>query len=444
MVKCIPTAHIRQINKFGVTMKNGYFFPADILLPDSEKVSYQNFAVIACDQYTSEPEYWEETKRVSDGAYSAYNIILPEVYLSEATDERISTITETMEKYLKQLFIAKNCSMLYIERALPSNGRIRHGIIGMVDLEAYDYSKGSTSAIRATEGTVLERIPPRVRIRCNAPVESPHVMLFCDDAEKTVIEPLSEIKNELEKAYDFELMQGGGHITGWFLDDERIAQIDGALCALSDLERFNAKYGVDEKTPLVFAVGDGNHSLATAKACYERLKSEKGAAAVNSLSRYALVELVNIHDESIEFEPIYRVIMNCDPSVVLKELTEYGNASLEKTSDRGFTYDYYTADSEGKIYVNSPATSLPVGDIQDFLFKFSEKHPECEIDYIHGIENLKALASKPQAIGFIFDGMRKDELFPSVIKDGALPRKTFSMGHADDKRFYLECRRIKD
>ena len=424
-------------------MKNGYFFPADILLPDSRKVSPSKFSVIACDQYTSEPEYWEKTKNDADPDFSAYNIILPEVYLSDATDEKISKITTTMEEYIKNLFIERKCSMIYVERVLPSNGKIRHGIIGMVDLEAYDYSKGAVSAIRATEGTVLERIPPRVRIRCNAPIESPHVMLFCDDSEKTVIEPLKNAKNGLEIAYDFDLMQDGGHIKGWFLDKEQTDRVDRAISALADLDAFNRKYGTNEESCLVFAVGDGNHSLATAKACYEKIKAEKGPCSVNCPARYALVELVNIHDESIEFEPIYRLIMNCDPATVLKEFEQYGNASAEKTSDGAFTYNYYTSSSNGQIYVNCPETSLPVGDIQNFLFEFSKKHPECEVDYIHGIENLITLAKKENSIGFIFDGMRKDELFYSVIKDGALPRKTFSMGHADDKRFYLECRKIK-
>lgn len=425
-------------------MKNNIFFPADILLPDKEKVDYSKFSVIACDQYTSEPEYWEIARKSADDKYTALNIILPEVYLSGNVEEYTKKITAVMDDYLKNLFIEHKKSMMYVERVLPSNGKIRRGIVGMIDLEAYDYNKGSVSFIRATEGTVLERIPPRVKIRKDAKVESPHVMLFCDDAEKTLIEPLADIKDTLEKAYDFDLMCGGGNIKGYFLNDSEIKRVDDAVCKLADLDSFNKKYGVNEDSPLVFAVGDGNHSLATAKACYENLKNSIGDKAKDSLARYALAELVNIHDESIEFEPIYRIIMNVEPIVVINELEKFCDITFEKPDCDYFKYDFYTEEEEGEIFIKNPSTSLPVGELQNFLFEFAKNHPECEIDYIHGIENLKALAKEEYCIGFIFDGMKKDELFPSVIKDGALPRKTFSMGHADDKRFYLECRKISD
>ncbi len=425
-------------------MKNNIFFPADILLPDNDKVDYSKFSVIACDQYTSEPEYWEKVQKCADEKYSAYNIILPEVYLSSDVDAYTKKITMTMEDYLKNLFITHKESVIYVERTLPSNGKIRRGIVGMVDLEAYDYNKGSISAIRATEGTVLERIPPRVKIRQDAAVESPHVMLFCDDPEKTVIEPFADRKENLEQAYDFELMCGGGNIKGYFLSDDEIKRVDNAVCELADIDKFNAKYGTNEEKALVFAVGDGNHSLATAKACYENLKNKIGDEAKNFPARYALAELVNIHDESIEFEPIYRIIMNVEPITVINELEKFCDLSFEKPEGKYFKYDFYTEEEEGEIYIKNPSSALPVGEIQNFLFEFAKKHPECEIDYIHGIENLKTLAKEEHCIGFIFDGMRKDELFYSVIKDGALPRKTFSMGHADDKRFYLECRKISD
>lgn len=425
-------------------MKNNIFFPADILLPDSKKVDYEKFSVIACDQYTSEPEYWENARKNADDKYTALNIILPEVYLSGDVEAYTKKITAVMDDYLQNLFFTYGNHMIYVERTLPSNGKVRKGIVGMIDLEEYDYNKGSVSAIRATEGTVLERIPPRVKIRKDAKVESPHVMLFCDDPEKTVIEPLSVKKESMHKAYDFDLMCGGGNIKGYFLSDDDIKTVDDAICDLADLDKFNAKYGTNEKTALVFAVGDGNHSLATAKACYENLKKEIGDKAKDSLARYALAELVNIHDDSIEFEPIYRIIMNVEPIDVINELERFCSLTFEKPECDHFKYEFYTEEEAGEIFIKNPCASLPVGELQNFLFKFSEKHPECEIDYIHGKENLKALASEEHCIGFIFDGMKKDELFPSVIKDGALPRKTFSMGHADDKRFYLECRKISD
>ena len=425
-------------------MKNNIFFPADILLPDCQKVNYEKFSVIACDQYTSEPEYWENVKKSADEKYSAYNIILPEVYLSSDVDAYTKRITANMQDYLKNLFFTYGNHMIYVERTLPSNGKIRRGIVGMIDLEAYDYNKGSTSAIRATEGTVLERIPPRVKIRQDAVLESPHVMLFCDDPEKTVIEPIADKKDTLEKAYDFDLMCGGGNIKGYFLSSKEIKRIDDAICNLADIDKFNAKYGTNEENALVFAVGDGNHSLATAKACYENLKNKIGDEAKNSLARYALVELVNIHDESIEFEPIYRIIMNVEPIKVINELEKFCQITFEKPDCKYYKYDFYTEEESGEIYIKNPSSALPVGELQNFLFEFAKKYPECEIDYIHGVENLKTLAKEEYCIGFIFDGMRKDELFSSVIKDGALPRKTFSMGHADDKRFYLECRKIAD
>lgn len=416
-----------------------YFSGADILLPDFDKVDGERWAVVACDQYTSEPEYWEGAKRVAGDSPSTLNLILPEVYLSE-TEERVPKINAEMEKYLKDVLISHPDSMIFLERT-QRDGIVRRGIIGMIDLEEYDYNKGSESRIRATEGTVLSRIPPRVKIRRDAAVELPHVMLLADDPQKTVIEPLAEKKEDFKIAYDFDLMCGGGHVKGYFLPQAEQERINEALSALITPEKMAERYGAKDLSPLLFAVGDGNHSLATAKACYTELKERLGDEAKSSPARYALCEVVNLHDEALQFEPIYRVVFNVDPVDVVNELRKYsellrGNAPAQKV--RIFSEIF---DSEYEF--TRPEAQLTVGTLQNFLDKYTEAHPEAEVDYIHGEQSLIALARKENAIGFIFSGMEKNQLFKTVLFDGALPRKTFSMGHAHDKRYYLECRRIK-
>ncbi len=403
-----------------------HFFPADILLPKNG-VNMHKYSVIACDQYTSEPEYWEKAKQIASGAPTALDLILPEVWLDRKSSF-ISKINSNMAEYENTVFEETKNIFMYIERTLPSNGKVRRGIIGCIDLEDYDYNKGSTSPVRATEGTVLSRIPPRVEIRQNAPIELPHVILFCDDAEDDIISALAQNTEELEKAYDFDLMMDGGHIVGY-----KVSGIQAD--ALS--ERIE-KYACGKE--LVFAVGDGNHSLATAKACYEKLKEQYGDEALEMKARYALCELVNIHSEAIEFEPIYRLVTSVDPGDFIDHVSAHTTVSIDGGD---FAYDYYTDEESGRFYICSPSASLPVGEIQNLLDAYVEKHPECEVDYIHGTDSLVKLASEEHCLGLIFSGMKKEELFPSVSADGSLPRKTFSMGEANDKRFYLEARKIK-
>ncbi len=403
-----------------------YFYPADILLPE-KGVDMQKYSVIACDQYTSEHEYWQQVDKIAEGVPSTINLILPESRL-DRKNEFIDKINQNMLDYEQNILKPIPNVFMYVQRTLPSNGRIRHGIVGCIDLEDYDYNKGSTSAVRATEGTVLSRIPPRVEIRQNASVELPHVMLFCDDPEDKLISPLADAADKLPKAYEFDLMMNGGRICGYIVDGEQ-AQ------ALSD--RLD-EYAADRE--LVFAVGDGNHSLATAKACYEKLKEQYGDAALQMRARYALCELVNIHSDAIEFEPIYRHMANIDPG----DFIDFVSANATVSIDGGeFAYDYYTDEESGRFYICSPSASLPVGEIQNLLDEYVKKHPECEVDYIHGKDSLIKLAENEHCMGLIFDGMKKEELFSSVAADGSLPRKTFSMGEADDKRFYLEARKIK-
>ena len=298
-----------------------------------------------------------------------------------------------------------------------------------MDLECYDWRAGSKTSVRATEGTVPERIPPRVVIRSQASVELPHVMLLIDDVNKKIIESLSEKKDALALAYDFDLMLGGGHISGWFVDGDNADCIDEKLAEL---------FG--NQGAMHIAVGDGNHSLATAKTVYERLKQEIGQAALSHPARYALAELVNIHDDALEFEPIYRIVSGADAEKFICEFKEYclnlnGRAATQRI-------EYIYGDVLGEIMVSHPENQLAVGTVQTFLDAYVKNHPECAVDYIHGEDYVKALAQKNGTVGLLFAGMGKSELFPSVVSDGSLPRKTFSMGHAEDKRYYIEARKI--
>ncbi len=407
------------------------FYPANILLPELSRICGEKWATIACDQFTSEPEYWEAADRFVGDAPSALRVVLPEVYLSQS-EARIPKINETMENYLRDVLIEHKNAMIYVEREQASGG-VRRGIVGAVDLADYDYKKGSASLIRATEGTVLERIPPRVAVRKNASIELPHVMLLIDDREATVIEPLANA--DLEVAYDFELMLGGGHIKGYFLGEAEQARINTALSALS--EKTDGIHA-----PLLFAVGDGNHSLATAKACFEAIREELGdEAAMAHPARYALCEVVNLYDDALEFEPIYRVMFGVDPENAIAELSDYISALDGSAVPQRLEYIY--GETHGVIEIPHPVAQLPVGTLQNFIDSYIASHDGAEVDYIHGIESTEKLAAQDRAIGFIFDGMAKESLFSTVILDGALPRKTFSMGHARDKRFYLEARKIK-
>ena len=415
------------------------FSAADILLPDFKKYDAKAWAVVACDQFTSEPEYWEKAEAEVKDAPSTLRLILPEVYLGE-TESRIPKINATMKDYLGGLLESHDGSMIFVERT-QSDGTVRRGIVLAVDLDCYDYRKGASALIRATEATVVERIPPRVAIRRDACIELPHVMLLIDDANRTVIEPL--IGKSGEMAYDTPLMLGGGSISGRFLSEDEKKSVGDALDALISPEAMGARYGDASLSPLLFAVGDGNHSLASAKAAYEEVKAAIGAeAAATHPARYALCEVVNIHDDALNFEPIYRVMFNVDASDVLCELEKYISA-LKGTAEPQ-KIEYLFGNTCGELLVEAPEKQLTVGTLQDFIDGYIKTHSGAEVDYIHGIDSVKGLIKKENSIGFIFSGMTKDALFPTVMFDGALPRKTFSMGHAEDKRYYMECRKIKN
>ena len=418
------------------------FGPADILLPKDCDLS--KWSVIACDQYTSEPAYWAKAAEIADGEPSTLNIIFPEVYLNSGDDDkRIASINETMRKYIEDgLFEEYKNSMVYVERK-QHNGKVRRGIVGAVDLECYDYSVGSESPIRATEGTILSRIPPRKRIRENAIMELPHIIMLIDDRDRKVVEAVAERSGELSLLYDFDLMLGGGHVTGRLIDEKGIETVMSGIKSLWDDETYCGKYGSQPGGKLIMAVGDGNHSLATAKACWEDIK--KGLTEDEKKThpaRYALVELMNLDDPTLEFEAIHRVMFDVDPEAVMAAFKEYYPQMSEEFRGGGQRVTAVYGHTEKKLYISGSACSVSAGTIQQFIDDYIEKHGG-SVDYIHGGNVVRMLAFEPNRIGFILDGIRKNELFEGVIHEGALPRKTFSMGEAADKRYYLEARRIR-
>ena len=415
------------------------FKRGNILIP--KNVDMEKWSVVACDQFTSEPEYWKELDSIVGDAPSTLKITLPEIYLEENdVEERIKKINSTMEEYLnKDLFTELTDSMIYLERT-QADGKIREGLMGIVDLEEYSYEKGSQTLIRATEKTVIERIPPRVKVRENALLELPHIMILIDDEKKDIIESLKEEVTDNDIVYDFELNMNGGHIRGYKLNENSMNEIDSKLEKLADKDYFESKYGVTDKGVLLFAMGDGNHSLATAKACYENLKKTMSEEEyLNNPARYALVELVNLHSSALEFEAINRVIFDTDKEDLLNELQKYYNINKD---GNGQKVRVITDNLNEDWYIENPKSNIAVGSIQMFLDEYLKDH-KGKIDYIHGEDVTTELGSKEGNVGFIFDAMEKCDLFKTVILDGALPRKTFSMGHANDKRYYLEARKIK-
>lgn len=415
-------------------MNHNVFLPADILLPKNADMS--KWAVIACDQFTSDQAYWERVWANAEGAVSTINLILPEAELgTEKEAAHTALINKTMSEYLETgVFETYENSLIYVERTLE-NGSIRMGLMGRVDLEAYDYNVGATSPIRATERTVTERIPPRQRVRRDAPIELPHILLLCDDHEKVLIEPIAAKKDSMKVLYDFDLMEQGGHITGWLVPQDEVAAFNARLSEYS--ANVGKKYEGLKGEPVVFAVGDGNHSLATAKSCYEELKrNHPDENLSNHPARYALVELENIHDPAQQFEPIHRVIFNTDTAKLLKAVQD------NICAEGGYPVKWYIGKDCGTVYLDRAKSELAVGVLQAFLDSYLKENAG-EIDYIHDDDALIAFAGQENAIGFLVPGMEKSQLFRGVVSDGVLPRKTFSMGHSREKRYYLESRKIK-
>ena len=422
------------------------FMPAHILLPDAS-VPLAQWGCIACDQFTSDRAYWERAAAAAAGGPSALDLILPEVYLNDGDlAARVDTIHQKMETYDREVLTRAVDGYVYVERTLQS-GRVRQGLVGRVDLEAYNYHRGSLSPIRPSENTVEERIPPRMAVRRGARLETPHVMMLADDPEQTLIEPIAARKDSLRKVYEGELMLGGGHIAGWAVEEPAlIEQIVSALDALGSQEAFDRKYpAVRGSKPLTLAVGDGNHSLATAKAYWEELKKTLPPEQQKTHpARWCLAEVCNIHSEAIEIEPVHRVLYNATLESVLLSLATWSSENMAGLCFGAGSEQHFRLVSprdESELSFETPTAPLTVGTVDEFIEYHLEHHPECSVDYVHDEPAVRALC-KEGAVGLLMPPFEKSDLFKGVVMGGVLPRKTFSMGHAEEKRYYIECRRI--
>lgn len=409
-------------------MDNYGFVPADILLPKCADMT--KWSCVACDQYTSEPEYWKTVESTVSGCPSTLSLMLPEIYLDDSVS-RTQSINSCMHEYLQSgVFKLIENSFIYVERTL-ADGKVRKGIVGAIDLEVYDYKQGTQALCRPTEATVVERLPARVEVRKNACIEMPHIMMLIDDKSKIVVEQFENKKGTLEKLYDFDLMQNSGHIAGYRVTGDEATNVQKAIENLYKADSDNH--------PMLYAMGDGNHSLAAAKQYYELVKSELGREAKEHPARYALIELVNLYDESLEFEPIHRVLFDVDVDDFMTEFSKENGLEIGKRDGQVFTV--VIGDKKQEYTFTSPDTKLTVGTLQNFIDKYLKNHSG-SVDYIHGDDTVLKLSKPENRIGFIVPGIEKDSFFDVIKKDGVLPRKTFSMGHACDKRFYLECRKI--
>lgn len=425
----------------------------DILLPNNS-VDLHKWAVIACDQFTSQPEYWQQVATIVGDKPSTFHITLPEIFLGKPEEAlRLQSTQIKMKEYLEQGIFIPHQGMVYVERTVE--GKTRRGLMLALDLEHYDFSKGSQSLIRATEGTILDRLPPRIKIREKASVEIPHILVLIDDPDDSVIGAVEKAREKLPILYNFDLMLSSGHLTGRAVDSEDLeSRVIGALIKLSEPESFYTKYSVSQDHDvLLFAVGDGNHSLATAKSIWEKVKSEVG---MDHPARYALVEVENIHDRGLDFAPIHRVLFNlkADPvqamqrffgsRVTVTPVNSRNELITRVNSQSGETHQFgmITASGLQVVTVSSPVNTLPVGTLQEFLDSWLKSGEAGSIDYVHGDDVVCELGSQKGNAGFYLPAMGKDQLFKTVIVDGALPRKTFSMGEAHEKRFYFEARRI--
>ncbi len=393
----------------------------DILLPCAEDMGA--WSVIACDQFTSEPEYWAAAEARAAEKPSTLSLMLPEAWLHTArADGADGRIADTMRRYLAEgVFQTVPDSFIYVERTL-SDGRVRRGLVAALDLEQYDFTGTQRASVRSTEGTVEERLPPRVNIRRGAPLEMPHTLLLMDDRTDSVLSLAEKAKDTLEKVYDFDLMLGGGHIAGWRVSGETKAAVQSALDALDNAALQREKYGdAAENGKLTFAVGDGNHSLAAAKRFWEEKRetlpeNEREADP----ARFALVEIENIHEPSLDFEPIHRVIFDTDTSAFAAEFTAH--RTEWEAEDKTLGERVAAAESFCRAYIAAHGGY---------------------IDYIHGDDTARSLGEKPNCAAVLLPPVEKSGLFLSVLKNGALPKKSFSMGNARDKRYYLECRKIR-
>lgn len=402
---------------------NTVFSSAEVLLPifSENDEPMKKWAVIACDQFTSEPEYWKKCENIIGDSESTYNYIVPEAYLETPLEEKQSARVEESMKSFDDSKMRVVDGLIYLKRTLP-NGEERHGLIGKIDLEAYDYSVGSKSAVRATEKTVTERIPPRCKIREAAVIELPHILILTDDKRK-LYDLAQSLVTPASAVYDFDLIGDGGHVAGYALTGKALETM---MDEIAVYERSHSG--------LTYAMGDGNHSLAAAKAHWENVKAETGD--MSHPARYALCEITSISDESLVFEPIYRIMKNCDVNDVLDSLASVcgkdENQKITVITKNGFS----------EMGFEKKTHALTVGTLQNFIDEYIATHPGVTCDYIHGESSLVRLSMEEGAVGFLFDGMSKGELFPYIEEHGTLPRKTFSMGEARSKRYYIEARKI--
>ena len=422
-----------------------------IYLP-AKGVDAHKWAVIACDQFTSEPEYWKQVEQTVGNAPSTLRLTLPEIFLEDPREpEMIKDIQRNMKAVLESGTVVPHEGMILVKRTV--DGKTRTGLMLALDLEQYDFSKGSTSLIRATEGTIIERLPPRIKIREGAPLEFPHILVLIDDPERTVIEPIAAALKESDTLYDFDLMSNSGHLKGYAVAGDLEGQAITALRKLADPTVFSKKYNLSGKPVLLFAMGDGNHSLATAKAIWEKNKASVG---MDHPSRYALVEIENVHDHALEFEPIHRVIFGAKKDFA-QEIEAFfaGKVEIKQVATENDMVETVNGSGEGNqlvgfvqngkfnvIRFQQPTTNLPVGTLQQFIDVYMKNGGAEKLDYVHGTDVTIRLGGQPGNVGLLLPGMHKSDLFKTVILDGALPRKTFSMGEAHEKRFYMESRKI--
>jgi hypothetical protein len=437
---------MKTINDLGIQIPQVY-------IPKSN-IDLTKWAVIACDQFTSEPEYWYEVEKIVGDSISTLNLVFPEVYLENSdASERVKNIQAMMKKYVEDDILQIHDGLIYVERTI--NGKTRKGIMLCLDLEQYDFKGDSTVLIHPTEGTIMNRLPPRIKVREGAVLEVPHILVLIDDPNHTVIESVTNSKSNLKKLYDFELMLGSGHLAGYAVPEELENQVIEALHKLAKHEDFVKKYDLSQDASVfLFAMGDGNHSMAAAKEYWEKIKPQVG---MDHPARYALVEIVNIHDEGLDVEPIHRALFNLKKDLFVELKNYFGEnfsyskvASFEEMTrrvdsaeDQKQVVGLVRSSSQFEVIeITNPKSNLAVGTIQTFLDSFLENNGAEKIDYLHGEEVLKKIASQNGNAGFYLAGMHKSDLFKTVIVDGELPRKAFSMGHAREKRFYMELRKI--
>lgn len=406
------------------------FRAANILLP-AEWVDAATWAVVACDQYTSQPEYWRQVEAIVGEKPSALNIIYPEVYLDEG-DGRIENIHRTMAQYLWDGVLMERVHQGFVLVARKVSSGTRLGLVGALDLEQYDFKPGTSSLVRATEGTIQSRIPPRVRIRNHGLMESPHVMVLIDDPLEQLIEPLYQRRGQFPKLYDTDLMLNGGHLSGFAIEGQETCALERQIRALEQ-----ASNG------FFMAVGDGNHSLATAKACWEQIRETLSEGdREDHPARFALVEVVNLHSPALIFEPIHRVLFGVEPERVAAAF----KADLQDSGigwENGNDIVFIHGNEPVSLALSGANGRLPVDVLQNFLDRYLSEHPSVKIDYVHGANDLRKMSEQAGVCGILLGAIDKNMLFPAIAAGGVLPRKTFSMGEAYEKRYYMECRRIE-